>query len=83
MYNLLISLFCSTAVMIALIELAGQKPWVAAIASLVVFAVVYILMMRAIMKKFGALMEEAQRDVQANRADRAVQVMKSAFKYAP
>ncbi len=83
MYNLLISLLCSTAVMIALIELAGQEPWVAGVASMLVFAVVYILMMRTIMKKFGALMEEAQRDVQANRSDRAVQVMKSAFKYSP
>ncbi len=83
MYNLLISLFCSTAVMVAMMELAGQNPWVSGIASVVVFVGVYVMLMRSVMKKFGALMEEAQRDVQANRADRAVQVMKSAFKYAP
>jgi tetratricopeptide (TPR) repeat protein len=83
MYNLLISLVCSTAVMIALMEVAGQKPWIAILVSVVVFVTVYILLMRAVMKKFGALMEEAQRDVQANRADRAIQVMKSAFKFAP
>lgn len=83
MYNLLISFFCSTAVMLAMTELAGQNPWVSAIVSVVVFAVAYFLLLRIVMKKFGALMEEAQRDVQANRAERAIQVMKSAFKYAP
>jgi len=83
MYNLLISLFCSTAVMFSMMELAGQSPLVSVIASVLVFVVSYLLLMRAVMKKFGALMEEAQRDVQANRADRAIQVMKSAFKYAP
>ncbi len=83
MYNLLISLFCSTAVMLGMMEFSGLSPWVSGIASLVVFCATYILLMRAVMKKFGALMEEAQRDVQANRTDRAVQVMKSAFKYAP
>jgi tetratricopeptide (TPR) repeat protein len=64
-------------------KFSGQPPWVAGIAGLVVFMLAYILIMRAVMKKFGALMETAQRDVQANRADRAVQVMKSAFKFAP
>jgi tetratricopeptide (TPR) repeat protein len=83
MYNLLISFFCSTVVMLAMMQFAGQNPWVSGIASLVVFALLYILLMRAVMKKFGDLMEEAQRDVQANRSERAVQVLKSAMKYAP
>ncbi len=83
MYNLLISFVCSTAVSFAMLELAGQNIWVSGISALAVFAVTYVLIMRVVMKKFSALMEEAQRDVQANRADRAVQVMKSAFKYAP
>ncbi len=83
MYNLLISFFCSTVVSILLLEVAGQDLWVAGLAALAVFALSYVLIMRVVMKKFSALMEEAQHDVQANRADRAVQVMKSAFKYAP
>lgn len=83
MYNLLISFFCSTAVSVLLLEVAGQNIWISGSAALLVFAVVYILLMRVVMKKFTAMMEEAQRDVQANRADRAVQVMKGAFKYAP
>ncbi len=83
MYNLLISLALSFTAAYLTIEVAGQKMWVAGIVSLVVLSITYILLMRSIMKKFSALMEEAQRDVQANRADRAVQVMKSAFKYAP
>lgn len=83
MYNLLISLFCSTVVTIVMIEVANQNIWISGLVALVVFVIVYILLMRAVMTKFSALMEEAQRDVQANRADRAVQVMKSAFKYAP
>lgn len=83
MYNLLISLALSAGTLVALIQLAGQSQLVAMIASLVVFSVAYILIMRVIMKKFSALMEQAQHDVQANRADRAVAVMKSAFKFAP
>ncbi|MCF6179837.1 MAG: hypothetical protein L3J63_10685 [Geopsychrobacter sp.] len=83
MYNLLISLFSSTAVTLAMIKFSGQSPWVSGLAGLVVFTVAYVLIMRVVMKRFGALMEEAQHDVQANRADRAVQVMKSAFKYSP
>lgn len=83
MYNLLISFFCSTAVSVLLLEVAGQNIWISGSAALVVFAVVYLLLMRVVMKKFTVVMEEAQHDVQANRADRAVQVMKSAFKYAP
>jgi len=83
MYNLLISLFCSTAVMFAMLKFSGLSPWVSGIVGLVVFTLTYILLLRFVMKKFSALMEAAQRDVQANRAERAVQVMKSAFKYAP
>jgi len=83
MYNLLISFLCSTLVSVGLVQFAGQELWVGVIASLVVFALVYILIMRLVMKKFVALMETAQRDVQANRADRAVQVMKSAYRFSP
>lgn len=83
MYNILISLVLSAATLIAMVRLAGQSQLVAMIVSLVVFTLSYILIMRVVMKKFSALMEQAQRDVQANRADRAVAVMKSAFKYAP
>ncbi|WP_020675433.1 tetratricopeptide repeat protein [Geopsychrobacter electrodiphilus] len=83
MYNLLISLFCSTIVTFSVMKFAGQSPLIAGLAGLVVFTLAYILIMRTVMKRFGALMEVAQRDVQANRADRAIHVMKSAFKFAP
>lgn len=83
MYNLLISLALSAATLVAMVQLAGQSQLVAMIVSLVVFTASYLVIMRLVMKKFAALMEQAQHDVQANRADRAVQVMKSAFKFAP
>lgn len=83
MYNLLISLFLSIVVTVVLTMAAKLNIVYASMASTLVFIGVYILLMRLTMKKLTALMETAQRDLQAGRTEKAVKVLESGFKYAP
>lgn len=83
MLNLIIALAGSAATAAVLFKFATQNQWILMAASLAVFAVIFMLGTRIIMKKISALMESAQRDVMANRADKAVNDLKSGLKYAP
>lgn len=82
MLNLIISLILSLIVSFALSQAAGLDNWIAIAASLVVFALVYFLTSRHVMKKVGELMESAQKDVQANRAEKAIKTLEGGFKYS-
>lgn len=82
MLNLALSLLSSVLVHVGLTLLAGVEPWIAAAASVVTFFLLYFLMTRFIMKKIGVLMETAQRDLQAGRAEKAVKALQGGFKYA-
>lgn len=82
MYNLIISLIPSLIVSFVLNQVVGLEVWIAIICSLVVFALFYYLISRHIMKKIGVLMEGAQRDVQANRADKAIKSLEDGFKFS-
>ncbi|NIQ98573.1 MAG: hypothetical protein GWO11_09010 [Desulfuromonadales bacterium] len=83
MLNLIVSLAISLAVDAALIRLTELNVWVATIISVAVFGGVFLLLTRFFMKKIGNLMESAQRDLQANRMEKAVRTIESGFKYAP
>jgi len=83
MLNLIISLLVCLAVTASLAVFAGQQLWLASLAGLTAFALVYFLLIRHVMKKVTALMEVAQRDIQANRTEKAVKTLQSGFKYAP
>jgi tetratricopeptide (TPR) repeat protein len=83
MYNLGISLFSFMLVTSLLTHLAGISFFYASIAGLVVFSLVYFLLARYVIKKIGVLMETAQRELQAGRAERAVHTLEGGFKYAP
>lgn len=83
MFIVIISLLLSTVVHVALANFAKLNVWYAAIAALVVFGLCFVLLTRVVMKKVGALMEEAQRDLQASRVEKAIRLMESGFKYAP
>ena len=48
---------------------------------MVVFALVFMLLTRIIMKKVGVVMEVAQRDMLANRGEKAVKELQSGLKY--
>jgi tetratricopeptide (TPR) repeat protein len=83
MLNLAISLLVSLLVTAGLTFAAGLNVWYSSIISLLVFAGLYILLTRIVMKKLSLLMETAQRDIQAGRAEKAVKTLESGFKYGP
>lgn len=84
MYNMLIS--AAAAVVMFLILLLGAKLswWGALIISLSVFAVIFVLISRAVMKKVMAAIETAGKDLQAQppRFEKAVREMKDALRYS-
>ena len=81
MFNLSISLLLCILVTAILNLAVGLNIWYSSLIAFAVFALVYILLTRFIMKKVGALMEIAQRDIQAGRMEKAVATLKSGFKY--
>jgi tetratricopeptide (TPR) repeat protein len=83
MLNLALSLVVSLIVNLALYRLAGLEIWLSTLISLAVFAGIYLLAVRIVMKKLGALMETAQRDIQAQRWEKAIRTLQSGMKYAP
>lgn len=82
MFNLIISMVLSLVVSFVLNQVVGLDAWIAVAASLVVFGLCYYLISRHMMKKIGELMEGAQRDVQANRAEKAIKSLEEGFKYS-
>ncbi|WP_432823595.1 tetratricopeptide repeat protein [Trichloromonas sp.] len=82
MLNIVISLVVALLVHGGLSLLAGVDQWIATIASVVTFLLLYFLLTRFVMKKIGVLMESAQRDIQAGRAEKAVKELQGGFKYA-
>ncbi len=83
MYNMLISLLVCllTAGLLAL--LVDIPVWGAFLAGMLLFTVVFLLLSRVTFKKVGALMEAAQRDLQAGRVEKAIKTLESGYKYAP
>ncbi len=82
MLSLLISAIASFATTLLLQHLAGFDIWVAVFGGVIVFAGVYFLLLRFIMKKVQVIMDTAQRDIQANRAEKAVKVLQQGYRYA-
>ena len=83
MLNMLISLACSVLTTALMMRFVTDNIVIASAASVLVFAGVFILITRIVMKKMGQLMETAQRDVMANRTEKAVATIKSGLKYGP
>lgn len=83
MLNMLISFACSALSSALMMRFVTPNIWITMTVSVVVFALVFILLTRIIMKKVGALMETAQKDVMAKRSDKAIKELQSGLKYAP
>lgn len=83
MYNMAIALLLFTLVTFGLNLLAGLPLWGAALAGMAVFTLAYFLLSRHTFKKIGLLMETAQRDLQAGRAEKAIKTLESGYRYAP
>ena len=83
MLSLAVALFFSLLVQLLLSLVAGVNPWISGLAAVVVFGLVFLLLARFIMKKINGLMETAQRDLQAQRWDKAIKVLESGMRFAP
>ena len=81
MLNMMISFACSALSSALMMRFVTPNLWITMAVSMVVFALVFMLLTRIIMKKVGAVMEVAQRDMLANRGDKAVKELQDGLKY--
>lgn len=82
MYNFLISGGIALIAIIIIFIAAGSSAWWWAIlVGLILFGASFLLISRVIMKKILEIMETANRDIQAQRVDKAIRELKEAFKY--
>jgi len=83
MLNILISLACSTLTTALMMRFATTNLWIAMAVSLLVFTAVFFLITRLVMKKMSELVEMSQRDVMANRSEKAIATLKRGLKLGP
>ena len=81
MYNILISLAVSGAVLAGLYFGFGIEIGYAALAMSVVFVAVFFILSRIFIKKLTAIMQNAERDLQAGRTDKAIKTLEEGLKY--
>ncbi|MDO3377024.1 tetratricopeptide repeat protein [Geoalkalibacter halelectricus] len=82
MYNIAISLGLCVLTTILLRAVFGLGLWLSTLISLVVFTVCYLILTRMVMKKVAALMDTAQRDLQAGRVDKAIKTLESGHRFS-
>lgn len=82
MLTLLISLACSLVATAVTTRYITQVTWIVMLVSFVVFLAVFVLSSRFMMKKITAVMMQAQKDVMANRSDKAISDLKAGMKYS-
>ncbi len=80
MLNMLISMTASIFTTALMLRFVTDNTWIAMAVSMVVFLASFVLITRIVMKKVGNLMQSAQRDVLANRGDRAIKTLKDGLK---
>lgn len=83
MLNMLISVAVSVFTTALLLRFVTDSVWIAMAVSSLMFFLTFILITRFVMKKVGQMMQSAQRDVLANRADRAIKTLKDGLKFSP
>lgn len=83
MFNFIISILLSAIVNVALYRFAGLNIYISSLVGLAVFVATFFIITRVVMKKINALMETAQRDLQAQRWEKAIKTLQSGMKYAP
>lgn len=81
MLNMLISFACSALSSALMMRFVTPNIWIVMAVSAVVFAAIFMLLTRITMKKVTTLMEVAQRDMMANRSEKAVKELKNGLKY--
>jgi tetratricopeptide (TPR) repeat protein len=81
MYNLLISLAIGL-ISGALVAFSPLGVWGGLVVCLVLMTASFIIGTRLVMKKVAAIMEVMQKDLQANRPEKAIKVLESALVYS-
>ena len=81
MLNMFISLAISSLASALMLRFVTDSLPILAVVSIVCFFLPFIIVVKVVMKKVEALMMTAQRDVQANRADKAIANLQKGFKY--
>ena len=80
MLNMLISITASIFTTALMLRFVTDNRWIIMLVSMLVFLVFFVVITRIVMKKVGHLMQSAQRDVLANRGDRAIKTLKDGLK---
>jgi len=81
MYNILIAAGAAVAVLLILLFVSKLAWWGALLIALTIFAVVYVVLVRITMKKVMAAMELAGKDLQAQRFEKAIRMLKDSLQY--
>ena len=81
MYNILIASGAALAVLLILLFGLKLVWWGGLLIAVALFAAVYLLCVRITMKKVMAAMEAAGKDLQAQRFEKAIRVLKDALQY--
>ncbi|MHC1698389.1 MAG: tetratricopeptide repeat protein [Geobacteraceae bacterium] len=82
MYNLLISLGAAAVIFVVFMFAVGLPWWVSLLVSFALLAVCYLLLMRYVLKKVGAAMESAGKDLQAQRIEKAIKTLQQALRFS-
>jgi uncharacterized protein HemY len=80
MLSVLISLVAGSAFGAALFYTTSLHPAVSAITGLIAFTLIYIVLLKQVMKRVGDAMEVVQKDIMANRPEAAVHKLESVQK---
>lgn len=83
MYSILICSAAGGAVFLALLLIFKLSWWVALMVGVVVFTAAFVLISRVISKKLMEALEQAGKDLQAQRFEKAIRSMKDALRYGP
>lgn len=83
MYSILISAAAAGAVFVVMLLLLKLSWWIAVMVAVLVFTAVFALISRIISKKLMADLEQAGKDLQGQRFEKAIRGMKDALRYGP
>lgn len=83
MYNMLIAAGTALVLFAVLFFAADLSWWMSLPPALLVFTAVYLLLVRFVMKKVNGIMEAAGKDLQGQRVEKAIRVLREALRYGP
>lgn len=81
MYNIIVSGGAAIALLLILKLAAGLSWWISFPIALLLFTGSFFLISRAVMKKVMEIMDVVTKDLQAQRVEKAISLLKSAFRY--